>query len=433
MRSTRESSGRGVLRAGTAPTRVGRVFIIVLAAALLQVVTQTVFARGLSRSDVGLLSLIMGAFPLLATLAIMGQDSAIVRFFTRPESSEHDARAHARRTLSLSLPIGAVASVAGALIYGLTGAAAVTLAVLVLSQNTITVVTSFLRARHRYELAMAATRIPVIAAALALVGLYAADALTLNRAFAVLIAAFWISAGVLAARALAPGGFLERGGSRPVPRSVLKEGLLFFGLSVSFSAMIAMDKLVIAKMMDLSDLAVYATIFTIMKGFDFIFYSVSYVLMPRVNDVARVRLSRLNWQMAVVALAVALGYLLFGRWGVHALYEGRYDAGVYLIVPFALSGVMKLFYSIPSSIIGGRLPSSALRQFLWFNLAGMAVNVALDIALIRSMGLMGAAVATAIAWALRLVGGYAIVAVNRAHLSGPIGGKESPGASAQRL
>ena len=98
------------------------------------------------------------------------------------------------------------------------------------------------------------------------------------------------------------------------------------------------------------------------------------------------------------------------------LYEGRYDEGAYLILPFALSGVAKLFYSVPSSVIGGRLPRPALRQFLWFNLAAVVVNIVLDIIMIRAMGLMGAAIATAIAWSLRLAGGYIILARNRSLL-----------------
>ena len=39
--------------------------------------------------------------------------------------------------------------------------------------------------------------------------------------------------------------------------------------------------------------------------------------------------------------------------------------------------------------------------------------------MIKAMGLMGAAIATAVAWGLRLAGGYAILARNRSHLSAP--------------
>ncbi len=84
-----------------------------------------------------------------------------------------------------------------------------------------------------------------------------------------------------------------------------------------------------------------------------------------------------------------------------------------------MSGIAKLFYSVPSSVIGGRLPRPALKQFLWFNLGAVVVNIVLDIIMIKAMGLMGAAIATAVAWGLRLAGGYVILARNRSLLAAP--------------
>ena len=203
----------------------------------------------------------------------------------------------------------------------------------------------------------------------------------------------------------------------PVPLSVMREGPVFFGLSISFTVMVTIDQLIVGKMMRYDDLAVYATIFAVMKAFDFLFQATAYVLMPRVNAMRTISLSRLNLSMAAAAVALAVAYLVLGDDVVHLLYGGRYDQGTILIVPFVVAGVFKLFYALPTSIIGGRLPMKALRQFLWFNLAGMALNVGLDIVLIREHGLLGAAVATAIAWAVRLTGGYLVVLMNRSHLA----------------
>jgi O-antigen/teichoic acid export membrane protein len=127
----------------------------------------------------------------------------------------------------------------------------------------------------------------------------------------------------------------------------------------------------------------------------------------------KLRIRQYNLLIAGLAGVVTVAYLLLGDGVVSFLYEGRYDEGAYLILPFALSGIAKLFYSVPSSVIGGRLPRPALKQFLWFNLGAVVVNIVLDIIMIRAMGLMGAAIATAVAWTLRLAGGYIIMARNR--------------------
>ncbi len=397
---------------GATPRRVARVFALVLVGAALQLLVQTIIARRLPREEVGLISLVLGALPLLSTLTIIGQDSSIVRFLSRGGERSYDVRRYVSRVLLLTVPAGALAGLAAALYYDLPPLAVAAAVLLVASQNGLTVLTSVARANHRYERAMLGTRLPFAMAAVALAALWALGALTLVSALWTLIGAF-----ILAALSFAAASRDDvAAGEERVPRAVVFEGLLFFGLSLSFSVMTAADKLVIGRMMQLDDLAVYATIFAIMRGFDFIFYSIGYVLMPRVNALGRVPLARLNLWIAPIAIVVTALYLLLGDQVVHLLYAGRYDGGTYLILPFALSGVLKLFYSVPSSVIGGRLPRTALKGFLWFNMGGMVLNVVLDILLIRSMGLLGAAVATAIAWGVRLLGGYAIMFAHRRDL-----------------
>ena len=303
-----------------------------------------------------------------------------------------------------------------ALVYGLGPLPLATLLTLVVSQNTIALATSIERANHRYEAAMAGTRAPVAVAAAVLVSLFALGALGLTSALVTLALAYLGSAVWVGLRQARPAR--SDTPLAEVPRSVIRRGFFFLGLSASLSIMMALDKLVIGKMMTYADLAVYATIFAVTRGFDFLFYSISYVLMPRVNSVERVPLARYNLSLAGLAAVVTAAYLTVGDEIVHLLFDGRYDQGAYLILPFALCGVAQLFYSGPSGVIGATLPERALRQFLWFNLGGVAVNVVLDIALILRIGLLGAAIATAIAWALRLVGGYLIIWINRDDLEG---------------
>lgn len=400
---------------GTTRTRVGRVLAIVLGGALLQVLSQTVLARSLPKEEVGLVSLIVGALPLLSTLSLAGQDAATVRLLSRVDTGGYDVPAYTRRVLALVVPLG----VAVALVYGgyyaLSGLALLTAIVLVTSQNAVQVITSVSRAAHRYELAIAGTRLPAIGVAILLILLLSLGRLSLASAFGALMLAYGGVAVLLVSRRARGGG----AGGTPVPLSVMREGFFLLGLGLSYSIMVSVDKLIIGKLLPYADLAVYATVFAIMKGFDFLFHSITYVLMPRVNAMKKVSVGRLNAPIAGLAAIVLALYLLFGDEIVHYLYRGLYDQGTYLILPFALSGVIKLFYSVPSSVIGGRLPRSALKQFLWFNAAGIALNVGLNVVLIRSHGLLGAAVATAIAWGLRLAGGYVVMALNRTHLEAP--------------
>ena len=395
--------------ASSTPTRAGRVFVVVLLGAGLQLVTQALLARSLPKTQVGLISLLLGALPILSTFSMAGQGASAVRFLSKTERGVYDTAAHVRRVLALVLPLGVLAALACAGFYGLGWGLAVVLVALVASQNTAVTVSSVMRAEHRYELAMTAVRLPAMAVAVLLVALRLFGALTYTAAVATLGVGFLLSGLLLAVRGTRTVGM----GGKPVPRSVVREGVLLLGLNLSFAVMVSVDKLIIGRMLPYAHLAVYASIFAVMRGFDFLFYSISYVLMPRVNVLQKLELRKYNVLIAGLAGAVTVAYLLLGDDVVRVLYAGHYDEGARLILPFALSGIAKLFYSVPSSVIGGRLPRPALKQFLWFNLAGVVVNIVLDIIMIRAMGLMGAAIATAIAWGLRLAGGYVIIARNR--------------------
>jgi len=404
--------------ASSTPTRVGRVLAVVLFGAALQLVTQTLLARSLPKTQVGLISLLLGALPILSTLSMAGQGASAVRFLSKTEPGTYDTAAHVRRVFALVLPLGIVASLAGARFYELGWGLALVLVALVVSQNTAVTVSSVMRAQHRYELAMATVRFPAMAAGIVLVVLRLSEALTYTTALVTLGATFALSGLVIAVRGARASGT----GGKALPRSVLREGMFLLGLNLSFAIMVSVDKLVIGKMLPYAQLAVYASIFAVMRGFDFLFYSITYVLMPRVNVLRKLELRKYNLLIAALAGVLTLGYLLFGDDVVSFLYVGQYDEGAYLILPFALSGVAKLFYSVPSSVIGGRLPRQALKQFLWFNLGAVVLNIVLDIIMIKAMGLMGAAIATAVAWGLRLAGGYVILARNRSHLSAPVEG-----------
>jgi len=261
----RRGSGLALLTgrdSGDTRLRVGRVFGIVLAGAALQLLTQTLLARGLPKDDVGVVSLLIGVLPLLSTLSLLGQDSAVVRFVTRSETGTHDIGAHFRRVLSFVLPLALVAALATGGIYRLGLLATAALGLLVLSQNTLTMATSIQRALHRYEAAMAGTRAPVLLSSATLLALFGSGALTLRTAliaFAVsyAVSAVWI--GVRQGHRLS-----ETRGARAVPNAVIRRGLFFLGLSASLSIMVALDKLVIGKLMTYADLAVYATVFSIM-------------------------------------------------------------------------------------------------------------------------------------------------------------------------
>jgi O-antigen/teichoic acid export membrane protein len=136
VRAIKEFQTLLATHASSTPTRVGRVLGVVLLGAGLQIVTQMLLARTLPKTQVGLISLLLGALPILTTLSMAGQGASAVRFLSRSARGTYDTAAHVRRILALVLPLGAVAALAGAGFYGLGWGLALVLVALVVSQNT---------------------------------------------------------------------------------------------------------------------------------------------------------------------------------------------------------------------------------------------------------------------------------------------------------
>ena len=132
--------------ASSTPTRAGRVFVVVLLGAGLQLVTQALLARSLPKTQVGLISLLLGALPILSTFSMAGQGASAVRFLSRTERGIYDTAAHVRRVLALVLPLSALAAMACAGFYGLGWGLALVLVALVASQNTAVTVRSVMTA-----------------------------------------------------------------------------------------------------------------------------------------------------------------------------------------------------------------------------------------------------------------------------------------------
>ena len=295
--------------ASSTPTRVSRVLVVVVLGAALQLATQTLLARTLPKTEVGLISLLLGALPILSTLSMAGQGASAVRFLSRAEPGQYDTVTHVRRVLAMVLPLGVVAAVAGAGYYELGWVLALVLAALVVSQNAAATVSSIMRAEHRYELAMTAVRLPAMAAGVVLIVLRVAGALTYVSALATLGVAFAASALLLVQRGPGSSG----AGGKRVPTSVVREGVFLLGLNLSFALMVSVDKLVIGKMLPYDQLAVYASIFAVMRAFDFLFYSISYVLMPRVNVIRKFEFRKYNTIIAAVAAVVTVVWHLYRR------------------------------------------------------------------------------------------------------------------------
>ena len=107
-------------------------------------------------------------------------------------------------------------------------------------------------------------------------------------------------------------------------------------------------------------------------------------------------------EVGLLTAVGVVGYLLLGPWLLGLLYEGRFDEMASLIPILCLAGVAKALYSVPSSLLGGRLKRAALREFSIWNVVLLVAAIGVSAYLGIAYGPLGVAWGTVIAWLGRL-------------------------------
>jgi len=163
--------------------------------------------------------------------------------------------------------------------------------------------------------------------------------------------------------------------------------------------------LFIGKMLSYKDIAIYAVIASTMRLFEFEQDASYYVLVPHLNTKKHISFKRVLGLLLSIGLVTALIYILFGKTIVHLFFKGLYDTGIYLIPLFIAIGFIRLIYVLPASIISGRGSEDILRKYFYFTMLFSIINIGLFYVFIPKWGLKGAAIASAVTWAMLLITG----------------------------
>ena len=91
------------------------------------------------------------------------------------------------------------------------------------------------------------------------------------------------------------------------------------------------------------------------------------------------------------------------------LYRGKYNSGASLLRLLAVVGVLRLFYSLFSSWIIGRLENKALHYHLGVTVITMVLYMIVLYVFIGKFGVYGVGLALLILFSTRVIGSYFIV------------------------
>lgn len=392
--------------------------LVLGAGALAQMAMMIVLGRVLPAEALGRFSLILSLASVISVAALLGQANALARLLSKHPPAQHRWKAGLRRAMAVSSGVAAALAVVTAVVYDLDRTS---VAVLVAASAGLVVTQLFgsgvLRTVDRYFVGMLVLRGWPIGVLVALGLLWRAGALNATTAGL----AFGGACLAVAALAAVAGLVGVAEGSKPLPGSLVRTGLLFWSISLCLIATRHLDRLLLGALLPLGTLGAYQAVLTIMMGFDLAGTALGFVLLPALTRAKIVRLTPYVALLLLVAAVGVAGYWLLGAPVLALAYDGAYDAHAPLIGWFIAAGVLKILYALPSALIGGRLPDTSLAQFALLNVPLVAAHAGVTAALAAQRGASGAAIGLACGWFLRLIAASVLVFLRRDHL-GPAAG-----------
>lgn len=367
---------------------------------LFQALADLFIARHLTAAQYGGFTLIFrDVANILVVLTLLGIDSSLIRRIATSPLSSFAWRNLSRKILLLFILIAVALAIGIKVIYGIDLASLIALAFLVILLAFVNLRATVLRINGTIFSAQLSIQLWRIIFPFVAVGLFFINFFTPISLAIGLIAATLGS--LLFANSQSKN--LQEGTAVVNLRPLLREGILFFGLSASSLMMIKVERLFLGGMRPLADVgAYYAVSLAVVTAYSVAASGSSYVLLPHFAQGGTIKIKRNLFILFLVGLFIAAFYVIFGPQLIHWLFKGKYDNFIFLIPYFIIIGILQLLYLLPSTFVGGRATAQMLQEFLYFGIISLAINVTLCIILIPQFGLQGAALSTLAAWIFRL-------------------------------
>jgi O-antigen/teichoic acid export membrane protein len=384
-------------------------------------ISMPILTRLLSKTEYGLVSLIFSTVTIIAVVGGMGLGEATVRFYgeRRPQGPPA-LRAIADAMIGGSFGLGLTAAAATILLAGWLSddlppnyARCVGLgSLLVLIRIVSGVLYQIYRAQERavaYAATLVVARYATLLCAIAL--LFFSE----RTAFAVLAASVIVEAGTVVVLFVDLAG---RGAvSRPrLPRSIIGSAIVYGApLALAGAAQLFLtygDRLVIERLLGLDAVAMYSVPYDIAQRLcDALLLPAQLAVVPIVfrlwaeaGDRATVQFVSqvLNYIIAILIPVAAL-YIVFSREIIVLLASTTYEESAAL-TPFLLPGVLlgSMNFIV---VMGHTIQKNTLRLALNVSAAAL-LNLVLNLLLIPALHLVGAALATTIAYAALVILNY---------------------------
>jgi len=381
-------------------------FVLLVTVAASRFLITLTIARHWSKTDVGLFSLIISLTFLVSAFALLGQNLGIIRFFSKQNIVEYNWKKY----LIQSFAKGTIISLLGSIIAGYIFRFNTTVIIICAVITTCILVqeycSSIFRANHKYYVSIIIGQfLPVVFLCILFFHIMVGVASLQGMLIWYVLVSF-----VYTVICMRYTFMVFSSGDKILPSSMIKQGYILFGVAITFVLFNQADVMLVAGLMNVESLAVYAVIMSIMKVYDFAGMALNHVLLPKIHSLSSKQIMKMTIGIVLTGLAVSIAYLCYGKELIQILYKGKYDNGVFLLPVFCMAGMLKLVYTVPSSFISAVSSEQIMKAFMYVNIVAVVINYASNVYLIYHYGILGAALGAVVAWAIRVGGAYALTA-----------------------
>jgi O-antigen/teichoic acid export membrane protein len=385
-------------------------------------VLYAVMARELGKNGFGVFTLAVSA-SLFVEFAGLGTDLILAREVARDRERVHGIFWNSI-AIKLFLGIPAIAGVLGfALIADYTGDALLTIALIAVAKLLDVIAQTFAATfRGREEMRPPAAALTVQRLSIAIAGSFAlisldAGVVSIGVIYvASSVAALAVLAWLLARRDLRPRREISRSRGWQLALTALPAGIAtFFG-----AALARVDALILSLLTDPATVGLYGAAYRLFDGTLFLTWGFGLAVFPVLSRLDRDSFPTLGTAFELAAKAITalllpfgMAMALFGPWIVDTLYGHDFDGAA---AATQILGGATFFYGLFAIAALAAAARDRQKWVLWVTGPGLALNVALNLALIPSMSLNGAALAMTITQGLMTVA----MILGVATLAGPL-------------
>ncbi len=385
--------------------KIGSVSFIFALVMVLAMLSNIILGNVLSQEDFGHFHLIRTIILFIAPLAIWGQSIAAARYFSQNDISQFRWGKAFIKIMLVVMVLVILSVIIVHFVYHLSLPYLVSIGFAIFATCGTLFLSNVVRSQQRYSQAILMFSGFRILFFLLLVVIYFYTKLTTASAVFAFIAVIVL---MMIFNLIFTFKTVPRGNT-DVPNEMHTTGLLLMGIDASVDLFASLDSLVIPKILGLEALGLYAATMVPTQIFKVLNKSSKYVWVPEFGRNGNIRFKKLNAAVALVAAFLVISLAAFAHPILDLLYHGKYNEGVPLFRVLVIVGALRLFYSLGSSVVMGKLGKEALKYHLGFTLFTVALYAFLLVTFLRTFGLMGAGYALVIITIVRVLTTYYVI------------------------